>query len=96
MTKGSSAPSPTSSITKSSVGAVPFVMSSRSLFSSPCALAASVLLVAHRLSSLTEVDRTFVLDGGRLVEHGTHLELMERSGLYRTLFDEQMRRMAEA
>jgi len=56
---------------------------------------ATVLLVAHRLTSLTDVDRIFVLDGGRLVEHGTHPELMGHSGLYRALFDEQMRRMAE-
>ena len=61
------------------------------------ALAGStVLLIAHRLTTLTEVDRIFVLDRGRLVEHGTHPELMTRSGLYRTLYDEQMRRLAEA
>ena len=59
-------------------------------------LGAVVLLIAHRLTTLTEVDRIFVLDRGRLVEHGTHPELMTRSGLYRTLYDEQMRRLAEA
>lgn len=56
----------------------------------------TVLLVAHRLTTLTDVDRIFVLDQGRLVEHGTHPELMTRSGLYRTLFDEQLRRLAQA
>ena len=51
----------------------------------------SVLLIAHRLTSLTGVDRIFVLDDGRIVESGTHLELYLQDGLYRRLYDDQVR-----
>jgi len=57
---------------------------------------ATVVLVAHRLTTLTHVDRIFVMERGRLVERGTHAELMAKSGLYRTLFDEQLRDVAQA
>jgi hypothetical protein len=42
--------------------------------------------VTNRLPSVAHVDRTFVLDGGRLVEQGTHGELLERNGVYRRLW----------
>jgi ABC-type multidrug transport system fused ATPase/permease subunit len=38
---------------------------------------------------LRHVDRIFVLDGGRLVEEGSHPELIARSGVYRALYDAQ-------
>ena len=45
----------------------------------------TTLLVAHRRSTLHLADRIAVMEGGRVVETGTHDELMERSRLYRTL-----------
>ncbi len=43
------------------------------------------LFVSHRLSTLAAMDRIVVLDGGRLVESGTHAELIERNGVYARL-----------
>ncbi|WP_212522887.1 ABC transporter ATP-binding protein [Actibacterium sp. MT2.3-13A] len=42
----------------------------------------TVLAIAHRLSTLSEMDRIVVLDSGRIVEQGTHDALLERDGLY--------------
>ena len=49
----------------------------------------TTFIIAHRLSTLRHVDRIFVLDGGRLVEEGSHPELIARSGVYRALYDAQ-------
>jgi ATP-binding cassette subfamily B protein len=43
------------------------------------------LVIAHRLSTVRGADRIFVLDQGRVVESGTHAELMEQPGVYRSL-----------
>jgi subfamily B ATP-binding cassette protein MsbA len=45
----------------------------------------TVILVAHRLASVTDADLIVVLDGGRIVAKGTHAELLADSGLYRDL-----------
>src|SRR3954454_3822003 len=49
------------------------------------------VVIAHRLSTILAADLILVLDGGRLVEHGTHSELLERRGLYATLYEHQFR-----
>src|SRR5204863_4110613 len=45
----------------------------------------TTLLIAHRRSTLRLADRIAVVDGGRVVDSGTHTELMARCGLYRRL-----------
>ncbi len=51
----------------------------------------TTILIAHRLSSARLADRIFVLDGGRLIQQGTHAELLASEGLYRRLSDIQGR-----
>ena len=46
----------------------------------------SVLLISHRFSSVRSADRIYVLHEGRVVEHGSHDQLMELGGLYAELF----------
>ena len=49
----------------------------------------TVLLVTHRLLGVVEADQILVMDDGQLVERGSHDELMERSGIYASLFRQQ-------
>jgi len=46
----------------------------------------TTFVVAHRLSTIQRADRILVLDKGKLVEEGTHAELLERKGLYHYLY----------
>jgi len=49
----------------------------------------TVISVTHRLQSATTADRIFVLDHGRLVQHGRHDELLKDGGCYKQLWDKQ-------
>ncbi|HEV8600396.1 MAG TPA: ABC transporter ATP-binding protein [Gemmatimonadales bacterium] len=51
----------------------------------------TVLVVAHRLATVLDADEILVLDGGRLVERGSHAALLAENGLYRRLFELQFR-----
>ncbi|HEX9292839.1 MAG TPA: ABC transporter ATP-binding protein [Gemmatimonadales bacterium] len=51
----------------------------------------TVFAIAHRLSTLRKASRLFVIEDGRLIEHGTHAELLARpEGTYRRLYDLQV------
>jgi len=54
------------------------------------------LVIAHRLSTVQAADVIVVLDRGRLVEHGSHAELLEQGGLYTTLYQRQFLRRAHS
>jgi ATP-binding cassette subfamily B protein len=49
------------------------------------------LVIAHRLSTILAADLILVMDGGRLVEQGTHAELLAEGGLYADLYNTQFR-----
>ena len=48
------------------------------------------LVISHRLSTVRSADHIVVLDGGRIVESGSHEELLRRGGVYAEVFEEQM------
>jgi ATP-binding cassette subfamily B protein/subfamily B ATP-binding cassette protein MsbA len=53
----------------------------------------TTFLIAHRLSTIRKADAILVIDQGRLVEQGSHPELLRRGGLYRQLYDLQTRQV---
>ena len=50
----------------------------------------TTFIIAHRLSTVREVDKIFVLEEGRIAEEGSHEELIKKGGIYKTLYDLQM------
>jgi ATP-binding cassette subfamily B protein len=48
------------------------------------------IIVAHRISTVRDADRIFVLDGGRIVERGTHDDLVAHGGLYARMYRKQL------
>ncbi len=49
------------------------------------------LVIAHRLSTVMSADRIYVVEAGRIVEQGTHNELLKQSGVYKELYDKQFK-----
>jgi subfamily B ATP-binding cassette protein MsbA len=49
----------------------------------------TTLVIAHRLSTVMGADRIIVMEGGRIVDQGTHQELIDRGGIYKRLYDLQ-------
>ncbi|MBU6339789.1 MAG: ABC transporter ATP-binding protein/permease [Rickettsiales bacterium] len=50
----------------------------------------TTLVVAHRLSTLRNMDRILVFDNGKIVEDGSHQELLHSNGIYKTLWESQV------
>lgn len=55
----------------------------------------TTFVIAHRLSTVQHADRILVLDNGRIVENGTHSELLTQDGLYSHLYELQFRDLDE-
>ena len=51
---------------------------------------ATVILIAHRVTTLMQADQILVLDEGRVADMGTHSQLIARPGIYREIYDIQM------
>ena len=50
----------------------------------------TAILISHRLSTLTLADRVVVMEGGQILDQGTHEELLDRCMLYRRLFQNHL------
>lgn len=48
----------------------------------------TVLMIAHRLSSITDADNILVIDKGKIAEQGTHAKLLEKQGIYYNMWNE--------
>jgi ABC transporter fused permease/ATP-binding protein len=55
----------------------------------------TTIVIAHRLSTVKNADRVVVLEQGRIVQEGTHAELVQKTGLYRRLVERQVDRLGE-
>ena len=49
----------------------------------------TTIVVAHRLSTIVNADQILVMDEGRIIERGSHFELLEKNGVYAQLWTEQ-------
>jgi ABC-type multidrug transport system fused ATPase/permease subunit len=51
----------------------------------------TTIMIAHRLSTLRDADKLIVIEGGKMVESGTHEELLAIDGKYKELYEYQFR-----
>ena len=56
----------------------------------------TTLVIAHRLSTIVKAQKILVVDGGQIVENGTHTELIAQNGVYTELYEKQFRTRAVA
>ena len=49
----------------------------------------TVIMIAHRLKTVEHADQILVVDHGKIVQHGTHAQLMQEDGIYRTFISER-------
>jgi len=49
----------------------------------------TILIVAHRLSTVIDCDRIFVVDDGKIIDEGTHKELMLKNDFYKNLYESE-------
>ncbi|WP_100075613.1 ABC transporter ATP-binding protein [Chryseobacterium camelliae] len=54
------------------------------------------IIIAHRLSTIEKADKIIVMEHGKIVEEGKHLELLDKNGYYATLYKAQLRHEVEA
>jgi ABC-type multidrug transport system fused ATPase/permease subunit len=50
----------------------------------------TTFIIAHRITSIQDADRIFVLDKGKIVESGSHEDLIHKNGFYKKIFDIQV------
>ena len=55
----------------------------------PLIFGRTTLIIAHRLSTVVDADQILVLEGGRVIEHGRHHQLLARSGHYAQMWARQ-------
>ncbi|WP_234111719.1 MULTISPECIES: ABC transporter ATP-binding protein [Chryseobacterium] len=53
------------------------------------------IIIAHRLSTIEKADKIIVMDQGKIVEEGKHMELLDKNGYYATLYKAQLKREVE-
>lgn len=49
----------------------------------------TVIIIAHRLSTIVDADEIYVVDKGKIADHGTHKELLKKSKVYKTLYENE-------
>ncbi len=54
----------------------------------------TTLMIAHRLTSVQNVDKILVIDNGKIAEQGTHEELLSAGGVYKQMWEEYQKSVA--
>ena len=50
----------------------------------------TLLIIAHRLSTVIDSDKIFVVDDGKIIDHGTHQELLKKCSFYKNLYNKYL------